>query len=387
VSGPIENVKADQGELNDRRCLSDTRTKCHGDVDCGGAVGSCQYFFGSNLSLSAGGVSTCVVNQFNGPITGTANIEAGSTATSVTVLSRVYNGASIDTPCPTCVGDATANDGVASGHCVGGTHATQTCDAGGTVPGRPDFGTTSLDCPPDPTALIATLPIDLTNATSAVTKTLTSASPGCSGEPGARCLCDTCNNVNQQPCDDNADCPPSGGSAGICGGRRCVGGTNAGAPCANNTACPSGGICGRPGEPTKPSACLDDTTTAGIDCSDTAPVDGEGECTGGPITQSCSLASGHAQRGCTGDADCGGAAGSCTAANRACFLTGGLTILAGTNTLVAQGAPDAPVNDTSHPTLGAVFCVGPTGSTSVNNVAGLPGPGRITLKGTARALP
>ena len=87
------------------------------------------------------------------------------------------------------------------------------------------------------------------------------------------------------------------------------------------------------------------------------------------------------------DADCGGGVGSCTSNNRTCFLTGGLTTLAGTNTLIAQGAPDTPVNDTAHPTLGAVFCVGPTGSTSVNNVAGLPGPGRITLKGTARALP
>ena len=45
------------------------------------------------------------------------------------------------------------------------------------------------------------------------------------------------------------------------------------------------------------------------------------------------------------------------------------------------------MNDVSNPTLGAVFCVGPTGSSSVNNVAGLPGPARITLAGTATGAP
>ena len=45
------------------------------------------------------------------------------------------------------------------------------------------------------------------------------------------------------------------------------------------------------------------------------------------------------------------------------------------------------MNDVSNPTLGAVFCVGPTGAASVNNVAGLPGPARITIKGTAVGVP
>jgi hypothetical protein len=45
------------------------------------------------------------------------------------------------------------------------------------------------------------------------------------------------------------------------------------------------------------------------------------------------------------------------------------------------------MNDVSHPTLGTVFCVGPTGAPAVNNVAGLPGPGRVTIRGTALGLP
>ena len=37
--------------------------------------------FGSHLSLAAGGVTTCVTNQFNGPVNGTANVESGEAAT------------------------------------------------------------------------------------------------------------------------------------------------------------------------------------------------------------------------------------------------------------------------------------------------------------------
>jgi hypothetical protein len=107
----------------------------------------------------------------------------------------------------------------------------------------------------------------------------------------------------------------------------------------------------------------------------------------GPITTSCSVASGHAQRGCTMDAECGGALGSCESNNRACFLTGGFSGKNGTGTLIAVGMEDLPMNDVAQPTLGAVFCVAPTGSTSVNNVAGLPGPGRVTIRGTATGRP
>jgi hypothetical protein len=337
-------------------------------------------------------VTTCVFNQFNGPVSGTANLESGESVTNALLTARVYTGLTIDNPCARCIGDTTINDNAQGGTCSGGTRNGLGCDANGFVPGRPDFGQTSLDCPLAAGSLIATLPIDLSSATDPVTKTLTSASPACSGEAGERCLCDTCNNVNQEPCDSNADCPdPAGPVGAICGGKRCIGGTNNGTPCANTTECPGGGICNRPGEPSKPSACLDDTATVNaLDCTDTAPVDGEGQCDLGPVTQSCSVASGHAQRGCTSDADCGGAAQSCESNNRACFLTGDVPGGAGkdgTGTLIAEGKEDPPMNDVSHPTLGAVFCIGPTGSSSVNNVAGLPGPGRVTIRGTALGLP
>ncbi|MBP1690493.1 MAG: hypothetical protein H6Q34_1066, partial [Deltaproteobacteria bacterium] len=121
--------------------------------------------------------------------------------------------------------------------------------------------------------------------------------------------------------------------------------------------------------------------------TDTAPVDGEGQCAQGPIDNNCSVASGHAQRGCSGDGDCGGGAGSCVSLNRNCFLTGGFSGVNGTNTLTAVGMADTPMADTSNPTIAAVFCVGPTGAAAVNSVSGLPGPGRTTIKGSALGRP
>jgi hypothetical protein len=389
LSGPIANGLA--GQLQNQRCTNDTSIKCTSNTLCTPGGGTCQFFFGSMLPLAAGGVTTCVVNQFNGPISGTADIPTGSATTIANLTSRVYNGLAIDNPCPRCVGDTTLNDGgITVGACDGGVRVGLACDGNGTVANRPDFGTTSLDCPLAAGGLIATLPIDLSSATNAVTKTVSATSPGCSGAPGERCLCSTCNNANAEPCQSNASCPDPAGPIGpICGGNRCLGGTNAGAACTNVTECPGGGQCNKPGEPIKASACLDDTATPGVlDCNDTAPVDGEGECGKGPVTNTCSVASGHGQRGCTNDGDCGGGAGSCESTNRRCFLTGGFTGNAiGTNTLIAVGMADVPVNDTSHPTLGAVFCVGPTGAAAVNNVAGLPGPGRVTIRGTAKGLP
>ena len=386
VSGPIANTEP--GQLANQRCTNDTSIHCTDNTPCTAGGGTCQFFFGSNLPLAAGGVSTCVVNQFNGAVTGTANVESGEAATTALLTSRVYNGIVVDSPCPLCIGDPTMNDGVAGGTCDGGVRNGLACDGNGDVPGRPDYGVTSLDCPPLAAAQIATLPIDLSNTTGAVTKTLTASSPNCSGQPPNKCLCDTCNNLAATPCSTNADCVAVG--ATVCGGKRCLSGANNGAPCSTNSQCP-GGACSRPGEPTKPASCLDNTSTIDtLDCID-SDGDGEGECVGGPSDRNCTLASGHAQRGCITDADCGGAPASCGVANRMCFLTGGGTFVAnalgGTDTLTAVGAPDTPVQDVSHPTLASVFCVGPTGAAAINNVAGLPGPGRTTLKGTAVGHP
>jgi hypothetical protein len=442
VAGPIANANAGNGKLDNHRCSSDPSVRCANDATCAAAAnkcsggtndgaactvtscgatgscnagvcvggttpgatcclggfcrpaGTCSFYFGSALPLAAGGVSTCVVNQFKQPITGTANVESGDASTTAFLTSRVYNGITVDSPCPQCLNDASVNVVSTLGTCNGGPRQGFTCDANGSVPNRPDFGTTSLDCPPNPAGIIATLTIDLSTKTSTVVKTLTTASPVCNGAAGNRCLCDTCNNANAETCDDNTDCPDPAGPIGpICGGRRCLSGVNVGNACSAGADCP-GSSCGKVGQATAPSGCTDNTSFGfpnnHFDCAD-PDGDGVGRCESGPNDGQCSVASGHAQRGCMGDAECGGAPLSCESVARSCYLTGGGTFAPaadqGSDTLIAVGEADPPVNDVSHPTLGAVFCVGPTSSSSINNVAGLPGPARVTIKGTATGLP
>jgi hypothetical protein len=330
------------------------------------------------------------VSQLASPVSGTANLESGTLALSGVVALKFHTAAvTNDTPCATCDGDAIGNDGIAGGTCTGGSRHGKPCDGNGTVPGRPDFGTTSFDCPP-PNLPVGVIPIDLGMTTGTTSKAITTASPLCTagGLPGAgtRCACDTCNNVAAQPCDSNADCPPSGGNPGICGGRRCIGGPNTGAPCVNATSCPGGGSCARPGEPTRPNSCVDDCTTP-IDttiCADTAPTgDNVGECLAGPPTGLCSASSGHPQRSCSVDQECCDDSpncvvdpvtpGECVITNRLCFLP----------TITGTGMADVPVQDEWSPTLATVFCVGPTSAPTINVTAGLPGPARLVVKTTA----
>jgi hypothetical protein len=388
LSGPIANRP---GTIANRRCTNDTSIHCTSDTPCTGGGGTCEYFFGAWHPRSGGGVGVCIAHQLDGSVGGSVEVETGDLTLSSTIKRRYYNAIQIDRPCPRCLDDPIPNDGVVNGTCDGGPRNGMACDGNATAPSYPDFGVTSLDCPPAPGGFITEVTLPLTSSTDQVVKTVTAASPNCGpAAPGEKCLCQTCNNINQEPCMSNADCPTPPGPVGpICGGNRCIVGSNAGTPCTANSECPAG-VCGRPGEPTEPSACIDDTTTVGIfDCTETAPGAGEGECTSGPVDNSCTVASGHAQRGCLDDDDCGGGIGTCESRNRACFLTGSIPGFgnAGTGTLVADGMPDVPVAEVAHPTLAAIGCVGPSGYSPLDNLSGFPGPLRFTQKVTTTALP
>jgi len=374
LTGPLPNSNADLGTINNRRCSNDTSVKCTTNTPCL-PNGTCQYFFGSDLPLSAGAIPVCVVNEIAGTVGGSANIETGETATTIRLLSHIFTGVQNDQPCATCVGDPTPNDGLRGGTCQGaGTPRNgMPCDANGTSP-IPAFGKTSLDCPPAPGGSIANLSITIDTSTDTVTRTLSTANPSCIGTPGKRCLCDTCNTATTEACSTNADCPVSGGNPGICGGRRCIGGLNSGSPCTVGSQCQSGS-CNRPGQPTQPNACL------GSGCQDTAPVaDAEGECVDGPVVRAC--APPEQFRGCAQASDCP-LTGDCRSSLRECFLDNG--DIGGQ--LSAAGAPSVPVNSVSTPLLASIFCIAPTVSDSVNAVSGLPGPARLTLRGTATARP
>jgi hypothetical protein len=398
LTGPIANPDAGQGVSNNHRCSNNPSIECTDDTPCsaktclGGsqdgkpctagsdcdsnlcpAAGTCQFFFGAPLPLAAGGVSTCVVNQIVGGISGTANIETGDSASTVHLTSSVFNGILLAQPCPECVGDTTIADGKRDGHCNGGARDTLSCDAGGESPEFISHGTTSFDCPPLPGAKIGALPINLSNSTGTTTHTLSSANPDCR-DGGGKCFCDTCADVNKEPCSTDADCP--GGAK--CGGPRCNGGANNGASCSAlgaSSQCP-GGVCTIPGQPTASNQCQ-----AGSTCVADTENALNGHCSEGPVDSYCSPH--DTFQGCASAADCPTAGDTCSLMIfRPCFLDNGQI----GGSVSAFGKADVPVGGVSHPTLSSLFCIGPTTSPSVNTAAGLPGLGRLSLPATAREI-
>jgi hypothetical protein len=362
-SGPITNASGFQS----KRCTGNTRTICATtSPDCTVAGGSCAFYLGTPWPVSGGGVAVCMTNHFNGSVSGTFNEVTGDTAGVAGLTERVYSAPTAAQPCPKCVGDGTANDGVRGGTCDSGQNATQTCDVNGTSP-NVHFGATSLDCPPLNSGQIATLAIDFTNTSGTTSRTLSPASPNCraAGFTGLKCFCDTCNNAAASPCASNADCAAVGAS--ICGGKRCISGANNGAPCAANSECP-GGSCNRLGQPTTPNACSD------ANC-DTLQGGNDYECSAGPFEQFCEPTATF--QGCVVDGDCAAYPGNlCTGGkNRECYPDNGII----GNSVNATGMPFAPVGHQGDGALAAEFCLTPTTSGSVNVVAGIPGLGRLEL--------
>lgn len=339
-------------DMNNQRCSGNTSVRCTsapgGLVGCGGTLGTCEFFFGSNLPLAPGGVGICVRKQWDGPISGVMNPTTGFAAGNGNVIESVYIGIGINQPCPQCNGDRWPTDGVKGGTCQGGVRNGLPCDADGTSP-NPAFGTTSLDCPPTPGALIGTWPIKLNNTNGGnATLTVSAASPNCHafGKTVFKCPCDVCSINQSKPCQTNADCL---GGEGTCGGA---------------------GV----GELTAPNACIDGQCDA-QEAGDGTP--GEGECSSGPSTQNC--APPEQQLGCLNGLDCP-LTGTCEAANRKCFA--GFNGFIG-DSIVGIGTHTPPVDGWSRPTFASVFCVPPTTSPVLNALFGLPGPGRLVLTGVA----
>ena len=362
LSGPIDN--AGGPAFANHRCRGDTTgangswMPCTTNVDCPGTGNACVFFFGPPRPDHLGFGELCTLTEV-GAVAGTIDPESGSVDISFLANLRIYVGLSIDDPCPRCVG----------GTCSGGARSGMACAVQGT---SASFGgdDVSLDCPPVAPGIIAAQSIVTTLTTGTETQTLSAASPLCrgSGFTSDHCFCDTCNDAAGETCTSDGDCPFSGGNPGICGGTRCIGGANAGAPCAVASECP-GGTCAVPGEKTKPNACNDRVCTP-----NTPPDDGsvnEGTCLAGPVDTFCAM---QPYRGCVTAADCPLTGDSCQSRNRECFTDDGA--LGGTVTATGLANFGAP-------TLAGMFCGPPTGSGAVNIVRGLPGLVRLTIPGTA----
>ena len=273
-------------------------------VDGSALVGT---VFGSPLPLSAGGVSSCVTNEFREAVTGTYNCETGCGESSVKLISRVFLTIDQDKPCPPCVGDPTENDGVKGGTCDGGKTPGAACDVGGISDlfqnaggAPPDAGRTSNDCQPSGSS-VGELNIDLNPLTTGTVTTDASVNCLSSAFPAGSCYCT--GQVQANACVPDGVCPASG-------------------VCEQN---PPDGVCS--GQTYR--QC--DLTAGNRDCEETFP-----------------------------------GAGNCEAQPRPCFGTSiSRTGTCGTET----GA------------LAAIFCIPATRAAAINTVAGLPGPGAVTLPG------
>ena len=411
---------------------------CSADPDCVGSCttrAGCECFFGAPFPLNSGGTAACIVNRFANDISGTANVDLGAGEITANLRTRVYLGINQQRPCPVCAGKCshnnalclfdsscgmgntcnydTPNDGIRDGLCNGGLNSNQSCDASGFnatfpaittggVPTLPGGGYYSIDCQPSTGINVSGtgLAIDLVQTTGL---TSMSSNLDCdAGQPGTDlCACMQCSknkftscqadadctgegsfcNLYNDPttfsCDDNSDCTAV--DTGLC-----TASSNTACSNAVNRTCASNADCGlQPGGDCVVSTC----TSSGLGvlpqpnkcnggvCDDIG--DGfNGRCATGPDQGYCDgllRIDGRGIQSCGSNADCTNVnLGACTLSERQlCFL----------EPIEAQGDPD-PV----YPVAGSVFCVPPTENSSINSVAGLPGPGRVINQGEAKTF-
>ncbi len=358
LSGPVANGGG--ATFANHRCRGDNGgangswIACTSDADCSGTGNACLFFLGPPQPFGAGGVSFCQVSSISG-VSGTLDPTTGAATFAAALRSALYGGPTVADPCPRCI----------AGVCSGGARSGMSCTIQGTSSLFADA--VSLDCPPSNGLFLGDTTSGTTMTTSTQTVTVSAASPACTGIgwAGFRCLCDTCGDLAAEPCRSNADCP--GGV--VCGGKRCLGGSNAGAACAANSECP-GGVCSQRGAFTQPNQCDD-----GV-CTPNTPPDNdssnEGTCAAGPMEKYCVIES---FRGCLGASDCPASGDSCgPPKNRECFTDNGT--ISGTASVAGVASPTAP-------TFGALFCAPPTQASAVNTAYGFPGLGRLTIPGTA----
>jgi hypothetical protein len=327
------------------RCASNTAVICDtpngNDVnDCGG--GLCVVNFGPPLPLNASNTPVCAVNTVSAELVAVvpADIGTGSSKTEVANNSKVFLGISQSQPCPTCVGDATPNDGVKGGTCNGGDNNGSPCDANGI---NVTFGNTSYDCQPSPGQNVSGAGLSLTLTLSDTPDSLNEGTD-CTfagGLSGLDCACAVCTGDVTVPCNADSDCSGVGGT------------------------CTSIGS----GVDTQPNGCADLTCTGGL-CLD--PGSDVKYCDG------YLAGDGSGVLTCTTDGDCdtldsicpGGDCGNCTITeSRPCFTSG----TGGSIGAAGRAGTDGAV-------LGSAFCSPPTSNGGVNAAAGSPGPATAELK-------
>ncbi len=362
--------------LVDGDCPAGTCLSCTSGAEC---VFS---FNGFPLPIAGGGTSVCVVDTLVEDVFGTVNKVTGESSEFLRENSKTFLSKSVPMPCPVCGGFCASAKGLAglcwadsdcptgdtcilSRVCNDGPNKGKPCSPlpprGGPTAG---FGSTSLDCPPDPGQNISDLGLDIAYdpfVTGVVTVSASFTCTNfkiCAGNQSA-CTVDgdcptgqVCKSIcsgSLEPCTTSADCPgtetcdqkcagtgeeclgvPDCPTGQLCtqpircfiaGQKRpndcnaaCIGGPDDGVQCSTGTDCSSlecrPAVCrlnardpDNPG-PKKCSVSLS-TCTATSDCPSGETCNSlnptEGECVAGPVFGECSL---QKFRVCSSNADC-----------------------------------------------------------------------------------
>jgi hypothetical protein len=374
-SGPAACGEATVGGIDPSaancRCSNDNRAVCdepfEADADdCGGSQCVCYLAPPEPHNVPRFPGPGCFVRRLAGDIGGTWNVDTGAGALTVPLRPRIYAGAYLNNPCPTCDGDVTRNDGVRDGVCNGGENDGLSCDANSTDASfpAPGGGAYSYDCFPSPAVLNPVVADHvLTTGSVSLDSNVLCGYPLPPVNLFLACPCGVCGDdpYDASPCNSNGDC----------------------ATCATNADCDNGGSgdgicdgsghceCVRRGNGSPlPNQCATD----GI-CNDIGG--GKGECNTGPDESYCDgivHANGVPIYPCSTNTDCAPAAigvdaGNCTISERRrCFL----------DPIAAAGTAS-----TTNPVVVAAYCTTGTGNGEVNSELGLPGPARLAIESTS----
>ncbi|MCC6765054.1 MAG: hypothetical protein IT293_10355 [Deltaproteobacteria bacterium] len=364
-------------------CFRDVQKKCDpnmpADPVCDAPGDYCMTTLAAPPNpLAVGGVTVCNVTIWSEDVVGTVNVATGESAVRAPQRSRTFGRTvgSADKPCPVCGGFCAISrerceddDGCATNQgpcitapvCSDGPNAGKACRDG--VPfgsTHPFFGTTSVDCPPEPAAQItsaAGLDLYIPLRTTGTVSMAPSVQCGEATFAGKACIDGA---SAGRPCATESECP--GGTCApqcFCPGQlrpnacqpACVGGTNDAIECAVDSECP-GGFC--------------HLADCRVDPGDDGSAQ-EGFCPAGPDDAWCSITT---YQPCSSASDCAPPTcpycrpdETCIAKKRACFVNSGI---------VRQGAPHTPEGVSV-----GIYCIAGDNA-ATNTVAGFPGPAAFT---------
>jgi len=335
-------------EAGNCRCADDSRSLCDEPFandfdDCSGAL--CRCYAGAPLAFSTRNIPSCQVLRYDSAPSGSIDPDSGAREIVSHMRVTAFQGESLVTPCPYCVGDPVAGDLLRGGVCRLGENAGQACDAtavNSTFP-APGGGGASLDCMPAAGKNISGdgrpwVYRETTGTTSlGYSEEVQCGAPPLVIEP---CHCGVCEFEEGRACSTSLECERGG---------RCMQ-YAPGSPLANQC---DGQLCQADG-------------------------DGYGVCTNGPFDSGCDgivRANGDALILCGSNADCepqtiGVDAGACTLSEqRKCFP----------DLIERTGRQDA-----SNPRLASVSCAAVEGpAVGFFNPIGLPGPTAQEREGVA----